>query len=382
MVTRYTDGSKIVLWAIHKDASAVPVYSTTRRYINSSSFAKIGDDSEINLGVKCKGQPSGSSSTNGYVSLACIVPDDKSVDQLFISIFISSLKDQNDVKTVQITANVDKDITYEVQQTWFQDDYFYIAFTSQSGNNDQNIYLQGFKATDPTTKKFSSNLKLNTILLTNSASAKCSHIPGSGSAFCMWRQDDKGKIVGVEINIGSGTAKDEVEYFADSDGTKYTPAEIIAAQNYYVIFVNQQKLGVTTKFSVRISSAADSLQLPFTLPNLFNSVTLIDGTGYFDGWFMAIQESSLTSTKASIQRYTSSAETNGTQLDLFEGGSFVQGFSLPDQSYSILAVDSSESRQEGYIGQVFDKISNTKFGHGLGSFFIGVFVSVACLFTL
>lgn len=367
-LTRSINDTYIVLWGLVGSTDTVPVYTTYRRYLDPTTFKSVGQDTTLAVRISSLSLPSYASSTNGWVALVSNKNDANGYHQLYISTFLSSISDVTNVNTVMITANTGSSNKYLVEQVWFQDSYFYVSYyQTDTALDPKQLFVQGFKNTDPSILAFTSPVQLSTTSLSGGRAnikARCAKIPEYQNIFCMWRIPTKILYAILDISQSAPTAS-ETTLVSDNGGISYTPNSVIPASNYYIILIDQSG-GATTGFTFQISTGSSlSINLgniPITLGSSFSALYVDAASAFYNGWFLITRQTDATPTTSqnSIQPYLNSSTVNGTARTLVADGSILQGLSLSDQAYYVLISDkpSGGTFTNAYLGQVYSRIGS------------------------
>eukprot|EP00331_Platyophrya_macrostoma_P030311 CAMPEP_0176443660 /NCGR_PEP_ID=MMETSP0127-20121128/22570_1 /TAXON_ID=938130 /ORGANISM="Platyophrya macrostoma, Strain WH" /LENGTH=535 /DNA_ID=CAMNT_0017828961 /DNA_START=22 /DNA_END=1629 /DNA_ORIENTATION=- len=405
-----TDGYVAAVGTIQKNVT-VPVHYADNSTNSSNSTNDTNDTNATNDTNTTNA--SNSTNTTTYVNVT--------ETTVVAYIFSSDVKNVSKYAPISITLDMTTVNTtgFNIYDIWFHNGYFYVVYTQQSSGVDSAVYLVGFDKDGNT--KFSYPLQLNTVGLTGNAQVVAGQ--GNNTVVAAWKQATQGQIVYVSVDLETSVVGPEITATTDSANVIFTPAEVVFSQNSYVVLAYQTSNGQTNALMVTYPNSNNTAQVDFALDNGYNTFIITASGQYFDGWFIITRQVTmngnlLSATEETVQIYdytgfitypnatdvnttnstdnttnTTDNSTNGTngtnstnntlqsnssgvvltgnstqaayELSLLTNGIVVQGFTLPNQSYYVFAVDSLANTaqwQNGYIGQVFYKISNSNFG--------------------
>lgn len=435
-VSRFLDSNYIALWGFYGDSDTAPItYKAYRRLLNATDLSVAGYDTDITLNITLISTPLFASSTDGYVAIAGVVNASTTTTttnsstnittnittnttSIVVYVFKSDADEPSEIRAINIETtdtSADDSLSYTPHKLWFQDDYFYLLYAQSQYNVDYGLYLQAFERKSGDLK-WASPAPISTNSLSGNANAQAAQ--QGDLIVCSWRRETEGQVVSVVVNMTDSdvaVTTDETVIATDSGTSKFAPTAAVYTESYYVIVLSQSTDGATTGFSVSFSGSNVTDTLGFALDTNYTTYSVSVASTYYNGWFVITRQSAesgttITGTEETLQlyNYTSTASTNtsnttnttdtnttdttntttttsnNTEFILVTDGSIIQGFTLPNQSYYVLILDSLDGQNgtwtAGYIGQVFTKISDSTWGAALKA--VLGFVSTIIAFLL
>ena len=376
-----TDDKTIILWTASKSGNDYTLY---RRTINATTLEKIKDSTAPGTFVSKKDLMI-AYSTNGYLGIAVVgLGEDNSADQVMVETMLTDVTDETGVKIFDITSNTNTTESYKVHQIWFQDDYFYVAYTKTDGNgDDKSPMIQGV---DPrfNNEKFDEPLVLTNEIL-KEASLRCNQVPNSANVYCAWRNKDDGKVRAASIDLDDKDVSDISDVLNDTMTEDYFPEMVIAGSDFYVLVINSKVSNNVVGFKLFSSETGldDITNLALNLGSGFSSVSLKEASYYYKGWFAIFDKMSSTTYKATAQRYNSRGSVNGSEIDLITSGRVADGIVLSNQSYYVLMTDETATSNYDnlYLGKLFEKTSDKLFGSTLKTLLGSMFATFFMMFA-
>ena len=423
-VSRWIDSTYFALWGFYGDSDTAPItWNAVRRLVNTTDMT-YGNDTALPLNLTLISTPVFASSTHGYVAVAGVaetttstnttdnatnatVTTNTTTTSIKVYIFSSDFENDNEVHAVTIGGTTNTTLGYKIYKVWFQDNDFFVLYTVTVSNTDNTLFIAGF---DKNAKlEFTTPIALNTVTLTGNANVVAGGY--DEDIVVAWRQDTQGQVVYVTLDADHGKVSAETVVATDSGTTKFTPAAVAySEEGYFTILLNQEVDGYNTGLTLSVSGSNTTTALSFALTTDATTFSVVDARGFYDGWFFISHELAETTGTVSgssdnlyIYNYTETTTTNvtnsttnettttsttqktNTNFLLTTDGTVLQGFTLPNQSYYVLIVDSTTGTDgawtKGYIAQVFSQISDEQFGAVLKMAFSAVFAVVAMLFV-
>lgn len=368
LIGRYNSSDLIAIWAFNTGCKAPPYTLTaTRRLINTTTLQAVENDTFISVNITCNSNPWYTYTFNNYIGIACTTPDASSpnISNIVVYSFPSTIQSPSEIKAAKITSNTQADIEYKVLQLAYYDGYFYVTYTLANTDPPLDLYLQGVSVTNSNQKRYHTPPTLQSDDTSGISKSVCAKLLHNDTVVCAWREDTQARVVYATVNPSTSVVSTEVVIANDVGSYKFYPVKIIVSESHYAILMKQVSNGATEKFSIHISTSQETALLPFTLEAGYNDANLTAAGAYFDGFFTIIRSREGSNgyalhTQESLQLYDSSGATNGNEIVLLEDGRIFQGLVLDDQSYWVLCLDTMAGNWErGYLGKVFDRISNS-----------------------
>lgn len=366
--------STIAIFGMNSDDNN---FNFSRRIVDSSTFAQIGNDSQLDFSIFSEEIPFVAASPSGMVAVAS---DDRLnlTNEIFISFFPANYVDENtsNVTTLQMTFNTDPTVDYQFAQFFYLNGYFYILYTacSEKNTSENYIYLQGISESNHNVTQFESPLQLtvNDSVAERNPFARCGQHGTYQKLLCMWKRVSKNSTVSVEVDLINKQVSAETELAHDSNEWYYRPLEVVNYDKHcaHLIAVSDNaNVSSQTDFlsmKVKVSFLSQVYALPYSLPSDMQEYTYVGAGAYYGGWYVlnnqyyADPDTSEPRSSVGVNIYQKDGSMNGTQHIIAYNGT-ASGLLTRGGSVYVLVKNSSQNFGNdwdvAYLGQLYSSTS-------------------------